>query len=177
MATDWAVDMYERDEELVVEVGLPGMRMQDVSVMADGSRLVISARRPDEPGARHYHLRGSRVRREFTQEVTLPARARLELARASYEHGLLCVCIPLGSKDESTRRPIPWRNDGGSPGGAGVVNGGVASVPDPGFVAKANALLARRCALCGDWIDDVAAHGPPSPETRFRYGLCDACWR
>ena len=177
MATDWAVDMYERDEELVVEVGLPGMRMQEISVMADGARLVISARRSDEDGARRYHLRGSRIRREFTHDVTLPERARLELAFASYEQGLLRVCIPLGAKDEPKRRPIPLREVGGSPGGAGVVNGGVASVPDPGFAAKANALLARRCALCGEWLDDVAAHGPPSPATRFRYALCDDCWR
>jgi hypothetical protein len=138
---------------------------------------MITARRPEERGARRYHLRGSRIQREFAHDVTLPERARIELASASYEHGLLRVCIPLGAKDESKRRPIPLRDVGGSPGGAGAVNGGVASVLDPGLPAKPEAPLARRCALCGEWLDDVAVSGPPSPATRFSYGLCDACWR
>jgi hypothetical protein len=182
MAGDWAVDMYERGEDLVVEVGLPGMRFADVSVMARGSQLVISAHSPEERAERRYHLRGSRVRRDFTHEVTLPEQARMDLASATYAHGLLRVCIPLGPDDTKMGRLIPLRDTtiregGGSPGGAGVVNGGSASVPDPGFPASADAPLARRCAWCGVWMDEVAATGPLPRATRFRYGLCDDCWR
>jgi hypothetical protein len=182
VAVDWAVDMYERGEDLVVEVGLPGMRFEDVSVLAHGSRLVISAHAPEERGVRRYHLRGSRVRSDFTREVTLPENARMDLASATYSHGLLRVCIPLGPDDTKLGRLIPLRDAteqrdaGGSPGGAGVVNGGSASVPDPG-VPAADAPLARRCAWCGEWMDEVAASGPLPPATRFRYGLCDDCWR
>jgi HSP20 family molecular chaperone IbpA len=179
MATDWAVDLFEQDGELVVEVGLPGVRSEDISVMGHGSQLLISARRPHERGLRRYHLRGSRIPRQFSHEVTLPEQARMELAHASYVQGLLRVRIPLGPDDTKPSRAIPVSDAatlmGGSPGGAVEVEGGDSTVPAPGVPRASDAALPRRCAACGEWMDGAAASGPPPPATRFRYALCDSC--
>ena len=181
MAGDWAVDMYERGEDLVVEVGLPGMRFEDVSVMALGSRLVISAHAQDERGVRRYHLRGSRVRRDFTHEVTLPAQARLELASATYAHGLLRVGIPLGPDDTKTGRLIPRHDaaalrDGGGSRRCGGWSMGAAPSPTRAF--RRRPTQRWRGAAPGGRVDgEVGGQRPLPSTTRFSYGPCDACWR
>jgi HSP20 family molecular chaperone IbpA len=195
VGTDWTVDMFEQDGALVIEVGLSGVRFEDVSVMVQGSHLVISARHSQEDGVRRYHLRGRRVPREFVHEVMLPPCVRPDLATATYLQGLLRVCIPLGSDGMSSGRPIPLKDltavsaaeeaEGrdygfagemeGSPAGAEAVLGGAASVPGSGVRATPLAAAVRRCALCDAWMDGAAHGAPPPPDVRIQPGLCPAC--
>lgn len=195
MGTDWTVDMFEQDGALVIEAGLSGVRFEDVSVMVQGSHLVISARHSQEDGVRRYHLRGRRVPREFVHEVMLPPCVRPDLATATYLQGLLRVCIPLGADGANSGRPIPLKDltaacgadetdareygfageMDGSPAGAGAVLGGSASVLGSGVRPTPLAAAVRRCALCDAWMDGAAHSAPPPPDVRIRYGLCAAC--
>ena len=191
MSADWTVDIFEQEGSLVVEAGLSGVRFEDVSVMLRDSHLVISACRPPESGVRRYHLRGRRTPRQFSRDVMLPPNARADLATASYAHGLLRICIPLGSDDASPGRPIPVKDltaagtarrrestlerDGdGSPAGAGMAKGGPAPDPGSGLPSLPHAVSVRRCARC-DAPMEPAAEGRSSDSRRF--GLCAACRR
>jgi HSP20 family molecular chaperone IbpA len=193
MGADWTIDMFEQEGSLVVEAGLSGVRFEDVSVMLRDSHLVISARRPPESGVRRYHLRGRRTPREFSREVMLPPNARADLATASYAHGLLRICIPLGRDAASSGRPIPVKDltaavaarrresrleqDGeGSPAGAGKAKGGPAPDPGSGLPSQPHAVSVRRCALCNAPMEAAAESGPLSSDSR-RFGLCAACRR
>ena len=194
VGTDFVADVFEQDGVFCVEVALPGVKIEEVSVMAQGSRLVISARRAEQHGVCQHPQRGRRVPRSFAHDVTLPREARLDLASASYEQGLLRVCIPLDTDDAKPGRPIPVqdlgaRSDetrggskhelpggvGGSPAGAGAGNGGPALVPGSGFLPPPHIAPPRRCAWCGKPLDAHSAAGPLPPPACVRYGLCPAC--
>lgn len=102
MGNDSAVDVFEQEGALVVEVGLPGVRQEDICVKAEGSQLLIWARRPDEDGPRRYRIRGRRLLREYNHDLMLPPEAATEHATATFLRGLLRVRIPL-----SGARPAP----------------------------------------------------------------------
>lgn len=194
MGTDFGVDVFEQEGVFYVEVGLPGVKLEEVSVKAQGSRLVVSARRVEEDGVRGCPQRGRRAPRSFAHDVTLPREARLDLATATYDQGLLRVCIPLDSDDVKPERPIPVEDlsarsaetsgrskrelpdvVGGNPAGAGAGIGGPALVPGSGLPAPPDAAPPRRCAWCGDWMDAGAAEGPLPAQIPVSYGLCPAC--
>lgn len=189
VGTDFGVDVFEQDGVFYVEVGLPGVRLEEVSVKAQGSRLVVSARRVEEDGVREP---ARRLLRSFAHDVTLPREARLDLASATYDQGLLRVCIPLDADDVKPERPIPVEDlsarsaaasggskralpegVGGNPAGAGAGIGGPALVPGSGFPAPSDAAPPRRCAWCGTGID--VAEAPLPTLTPVSYGLCPAC--
>lgn len=174
MGSEGTADMYEQDGVLVVEVGLSGVRFEDVSVRVHGAHLVVAARRTQKSGERRYHLRGRRAPQEFLQEVMLPPHACPDQATATYAHGLLRVCVPLGA--ESCGTPIEvehllhaYATKEEGPAGAGKDKGGVLPVPGSG--------VSRRCALCNKWMDGDgdAAPAPDAPATRIRYDLCPTC--
>jgi hypothetical protein len=177
--------MFEEDGVLVVEVALAGVRFEDVSVRVHGTHLVVSALRPHPSGARRYHLRGRRAPQQLVQEVMLPPHACPDQATATYAHGLLRVCIPLGAEEPIFATPIAVehrvRAQGmgkGSPAGAGTDKGGVRPVPGSGFPLQSTPVATvRRCALCNAWMDGPAGDEPPADwvATRIRYGLCEAC--
>jgi len=104
---DSAMDVYEQDGALFVEVGLPGVAHRDLSVSARGSQLLIWARRRPRTGERRYRVRGIRGPGVFSHDLTVPPEGRLDRATASYVHGLLRVRIPLAREDEVGERPIP----------------------------------------------------------------------
>lgn len=104
LGDDSAVDVFEQEGALVVEVGLPGVRQEDICVKAEGCQLLIGARRPDEDGPRRYRIRGRRLLREYNHDLMLPPEAATEHATATYLRGLLRVRIPLAAG-----RPAPIR--------------------------------------------------------------------
>jgi len=98
------VDVFEHEGTLVVEVGLPGVRREDIFVKAEGAQLLIWARRPEEEeGHRRYRIRGRRLLREYNHDLMLPPEASPEQATATYLRGLLRVRIPLNVGRE---RPV-----------------------------------------------------------------------
>lgn len=102
-----AVDVFEEEGLLVVEMALPGVRVEDLSINACGSRLLIWARRPGEGGERRYRVRGTRLPPCTSEEVALPPEARVADATALLKHGVLQVRIPLSGGTCEAVRPVP----------------------------------------------------------------------
>jgi hypothetical protein len=179
--------MYEQDGVLVIEVGLSGVRFEDVSVRVQGAHLVIAARRPQEDGERRYHVRGRRVPRESVYEVILPPNVCPDQATATYVHGLLRVCIPLGAEESSSGTPIPIKEleDVRARGRRGVRAGrGSQGEERPGRGRQRSSVTGsisqtRRAGasrICDAWMDRAAVGEPlRAAAPAHRYDLCEAC--
>jgi len=94
--TEWApaVDVLERDGDLVVRAELPGVRPQDVEITVQDRVLTISGERREEHEEQRggYYLR-ERKRGSFSRSMTLPEGVDEDRVRARYENGVLEVTI------------------------------------------------------------------------------------
>ena len=102
-----AVEVREADNNLVVDVDLPGIDQNDVKVEIDNGTLVIQGERKlakdeDRQGVR----RSERFYGTFYRAIPLPENAKMDQAKADFRNGVLEVTIPV-EQPESTRRQIP----------------------------------------------------------------------
>jgi len=95
-------DIVQMEREVRVQVDLPGVPRDQVSVAVSGEVLVIRGQRPTgrAPGAVVRH--GERQAGPFQKIIALPPRARREGIEALLSDGVLTISIPT---------------DGGAPGG------------------------------------------------------------
>jgi HSP20 family protein len=90
-----AADIYEKDGNLVVEVDLPGLDADDVSVTVEEGNLVIKGERSfsseisDEDAYRIERRYGL-----FERVLTLPDDVDADRIAAQVEHGVLTVTLP-----------------------------------------------------------------------------------
>ena len=90
-----SVDVYETEEEVVVVVEIPGISEEEVEIMVDGRRLVLSGER--KPGAAEQKRLYSQMEichGPFRRELLLPAEVNPEEASAGYSQGLLQIVLP-----------------------------------------------------------------------------------
>ncbi len=100
-----AVEVRERDGQLVVSADLPGLNKDDVKVEVTGEGLVIQGERKSE----HEEERGGVHRSErsygsFYRSIPLPEGANIEQAKAQFNNGVLEVSVPIPKTQEKTRR-------------------------------------------------------------------------
>ncbi|MBI4322056.1 MAG: Hsp20/alpha crystallin family protein [Chloroflexi bacterium] len=89
------VNLFRRDNDLVIEASLPGIRPEDVDVSVAGRTLTIRAERKEaaEVKEENYYYRELGVGRFFRQ-ITLPIDVQADKAEASYENGVLRLRLP-----------------------------------------------------------------------------------
>lgn len=96
---DWqtlAVDLYETDNELVLEASLPGFTADNVEISLTGNSLTIKGevKHEDEKKEKgRYHVRERRYQ-AFQRTVTLPVAINAEAAEAVFENGVLKLTLP-----------------------------------------------------------------------------------
>lgn len=99
------LDLYETPTAFVLEVDLPGVKKQEVSVEVNGDDLVLQGRR----SAEQTHLKGNLYHHErrsgqFVRRLHLPASVNREQIRAEFRNGVLRVTLP---KTQSTGESQP----------------------------------------------------------------------
>ncbi|MBN2311491.1 MAG: Hsp20/alpha crystallin family protein [Candidatus Hydrogenedentes bacterium] len=96
-STTWQppVDVYEREDGVVVVVELPGVDKDQISVVVDGGVLKVSGVRPTRvpDGTRHVHQMEIPYG-HFARWLQLPPGSKDEQIRAQYEDGYLVIEIP-----------------------------------------------------------------------------------
>ena len=99
----WAplADLRETDDAYVVEMDLPGVKKDDISVELSGNELVVTGDLKD--GADGQSNRRIRRRGHVEQRVLLPAPAEADKVTASLADGVLTVTVPR-SEPEKPRR-------------------------------------------------------------------------
>jgi HSP20 family protein len=118
--TGWspAVEVFERDNNLVVRADLPGLNKDDVKVEMTDSGLIIQGERKrehEEKGEGWY--RSERSYGQFYRVIPLPEGANAEQAKAQFENGVLEVAVPI-PESQSHRRSIPITGPTETSGGA-----------------------------------------------------------
>jgi HSP20 family protein len=87
-------DVYEDGDALVVEVELPGLRPQEISVAAEPQLLEIRSE-PAEVAAHQVYRRRERDRGSACREIPLPVPVRHDRAEARLRDGVLEVRMPI----------------------------------------------------------------------------------
>jgi HSP20 family protein len=92
-------DVEETDSEYLVEIELPGVKREDISLEVTDDHLVVSGERKERQRAGLLRQQ-TRTAGRFHYEVTLPSGVDTEAVRATLDNGVLSVVVP---KTESAR--------------------------------------------------------------------------
>jgi len=89
-----AVDIYEKDDEIVVEVELAGVLKKDVRIMLYGNRIEVKGLKKEGPAEAvpRYH----RLEREygtFRRMIFIPCAIQPDRTAATLENGILTIVL------------------------------------------------------------------------------------
>ncbi|HRD01745.1 MAG TPA: Hsp20/alpha crystallin family protein [Candidatus Saccharicenans sp.] len=93
-----AMDVYEKDKEVVVEAEVPGIPVEHLQIVQWGNRLEISGVKKEELKAKKFKFH--RLEREmgfFCKEIVLPVPIRPEKTVAVLENGVLTIRLKKAS--------------------------------------------------------------------------------
>jgi HSP20 family protein len=124
MQTLWSpsVDVCERNGKFCVEVDLPGMKKDDVTVQIDNDAIVIQGQRSDERSTNEegYYQR-ERSYGSFYRVIPLPEGTSADQATATFRDGVLQIEMP--ATQQLTRgRKLEIRDAGAGSGAAGTTS-------------------------------------------------------
>ncbi len=100
------VNVYETDEDVVVEAMVPGVSPEEIDVTIDNNLLTVKAgtkvERKEEDKKRRYYLRGWQ-QRQFFYQVQLPAKVDPDKAKADIKDGILKITLPKREEAKSKK--------------------------------------------------------------------------
>jgi len=90
-----AVDMYQTDNEVVVQAALPGIKADEVQINVTGDILTIKGetKHEEERQDKSWHIREHRWG-AFERSVMLPTGVISDKAKADFENGILTITLP-----------------------------------------------------------------------------------
>lgn len=96
------LDMYETENDLVIETPLAGVDPSKVDIMVDGDMLTLKGEteRKTEIDEKNYYRKEVRSGSVYRQ-IPLPVPVLGENASASYEQGMLKIIIPKKSSEQA----------------------------------------------------------------------------
>ena len=100
-----AVDIYEKDNKIMVKAEIPGVKSEELNVSVDDDLLTISGEKKQENEVKekdYYRLETAYGRVERT--VRLPEAVKAEGAKATYKNGVLK--IELCKSEEAKKKKI-----------------------------------------------------------------------
>lgn len=97
-----AADVAETENEVAVNVEIPGMDPQEFDISLKGGTLTIKGDKKQEKveGEENYHLIERRYG-TFTRSILLPQEVESDKISAAYKNGVLTVTVP---KSEGSKR-------------------------------------------------------------------------
>jgi len=89
------IDIYEDDENVVVNADLPGMKKEDIDISITGDVLTLKGEKKQEEEVKeeNYH-RIERSYGSFQRSITLPAPVEADKIKATYRDGVLEMVMP-----------------------------------------------------------------------------------
>ncbi len=100
-------NLYDSGEVLVLELGVPGVKLDDLEISGSDELLTVSGeRKVDAPDGYKAHRR-ERSSLRFARSFRLPAKVEYDKADASLEAGILTVKLPKAP--ELRPRLVPVR--------------------------------------------------------------------
>ncbi len=104
------IDLYEKKDEIIAKVELPGLEKDEVQVNITDNLLTIKGekKREEEIEEEDYY-RAERSYGSFSRSVDLPKEVQVEKARASFKNGILEVRLP--KSDEAKKKETKVKVD------------------------------------------------------------------
>lgn len=105
-----SVDIYESENEIVLEAELPGMQREDFEVSIENNVITLKGERSFEKNDQgdNYH-RVERAYGAFTRSFSLPRSVSADGTSADFKNGILKVSLP--KKEEARARKIEVSGD------------------------------------------------------------------
>ena len=103
-----ALDIAEREGEILVRAEVPGLRSEDIDVSVHDGVLSISGEKKvekEENDADYHHV--ERSYGCFARNISLPDSVDTEKVESTYKNGILTVTIPKNEKAIEHSRKIP----------------------------------------------------------------------
>ena len=98
------VNVFDKDDQIIVEAEMPGMKKEDIKVSVQDHTLTLSGERKEETETKDKHFyRRERTEGSFLRSIGLPTGVDSEKIDASYNDGILTLTIPK-SEDAKTKR-------------------------------------------------------------------------
>jgi HSP20 family protein len=89
-----AIDVYETETEVVVEVDVPGWHKDELSLQIVDDQLHISGQRKAPAAENRSYLRRERYLDQLEETIRLPFDVPAENIRANLSNGVLTVVLP-----------------------------------------------------------------------------------
>ncbi|MGC9188634.1 MAG: Hsp20/alpha crystallin family protein [Sulfurihydrogenibium sp.] len=101
------VDVYEKDNNLVIEAEIPGAKKEDIEVKVKDNAVVIrgEVKREEEKKEENYY-RSERFYGKFERVIPLPTDVKIEEAKAEYQDGVLKLTIPKATAEKEVKIEI-----------------------------------------------------------------------
>jgi|SRR5215510_3929490 len=119
------VEVFERDNQLVLRADLPGLTKDDLNVEVSDNGIVIEGERKNEyedKGEGYY--RSERSYGKFYRRIPLPEGARAEEASADFSNGVLEITIPAPEREPSKARRLEISGNGPAKAKSKAASGG-----------------------------------------------------
>jgi HSP20 family protein len=98
-----AIDMYNRDDAMVLRMDLPGINKDEVEVLATENRLTVSGMRKPAFGINKEDYRINEVSYgNFSRTFNLPVNIDSGKIEANLQDGILEITLPKMAKDKVT---------------------------------------------------------------------------
>ena len=99
-----ALDIYEKDNNLIVETALPGIDAEKIEISVEDDVLTIQGKteKKTEVDDKNYY-RKEMHQGSFYRSVALPANVQGDKAKAAYDDGVLKIAIPKKEKPEAKK--------------------------------------------------------------------------
>lgn len=102
-----AADVYETDDEVVVELEVPGFDEKELEIEVSDHTLRVKGERTEETERKDKTLRlRERLEKQFERRFELPAESDGEHVTAEYMKGVLTVRVPKTSHEQPRKVEI-----------------------------------------------------------------------
>lgn len=97
-----SVDIYEKEDKLVVEIEVPGVAQDDITILVQSNRMEVRGRKREgiSPGEIKY-LRLEREYGKFRSIINLPCSVIPERAKATLDFGVLTIILKKHRRKET----------------------------------------------------------------------------
>ncbi len=102
----WAprVDVYEKDNNLVIEAEIPGAKKEDIEVKIKDNAVVIRGEvKKEEEKKEENFYRKERFYGTFERVIPLPVEVKAEEAKAEFKDGILKLTIPKTTQEHEVK--------------------------------------------------------------------------
>jgi HSP20 family protein len=89
------MDLYQTEDSVVVKMGLPGVKPEDIQISVANGVLTVrgEVKEEKEEKEKTYHLRERRYG-SFSRSISLPSNVNADKSDADFENGVLTLTLP-----------------------------------------------------------------------------------